>query len=405
MLYAWVLYIQQDYNCNTMINLINILGKQLKIYFVLLFLIISVSCLPTYAFAQVYGSGSYGGGNYGTGEGGSSSNPVTNVVNSIAAALAPSCGSTQPGNTPQQLYAAVPQDGTSIMLYFTDASGSYDHYVVRYGLSSGNYMFGLDNAGGKGIRTVTLNALLPNTDYYFEVRAGNGCATGPWSNEISATTRGIVSTNNLNIISTQVSPDTTQPIPTPTPACQSYTVKSGDTLYAVAKNLLGNGNLYQQLAKLNEDTYPSLKTSNNLHIGWTLIGSCDTQKQQSSQQSGYNVNVSVKDANNKPVAGATVTLHSTPQTAKTDNSGIAHFRGIDKGQHQVLISYANYKGQESINLSGDVKTFNVNVTVQPAAFVFSPIAIGAIILLLIIVIGLIIFIFRLQKKIAIRGSK
>src|SRR5437588_45507 len=83
------------------------------------------------------------------------------IVTILSQASAPTCGMPSPSSASQWLYAAVPQDSTSVKLYFTDAGGSYDHYVVEYGLSSGNYIFGLDNAGGKGTRTVTINLLLP----------------------------------------------------------------------------------------------------------------------------------------------------------------------------------------------------------------------------------------------------
>jgi cobalamin biosynthesis Mg chelatase CobN len=36
-----------------------------------------------------------------------------------------------------------------------------------------------------------VNSLQPNTKYYFKIRSGNGCATGNWSNEISAQTKFI----------------------------------------------------------------------------------------------------------------------------------------------------------------------------------------------------------------------
>ncbi len=378
--------------------------RSLFIFFVF---VICLSLFPSKVFAQAYGSGSYGGGNYGTGDA-SSNSTDSNNAGGINSASAPSCGNTPPPNSPQWLYAAIPQDGNSITLYFTDASGSYDHYVVRYGLSAGNYTFGLDNAGGKGTRTVIINALLPNTTYYFQVRAGNGCATGPWSNEISASTLSLVSTNNLAFTSTQVTPvQDTQQKTTQQQAqnsCQTYTVKSGDTLYAIAQNLLGDGNKYPQLIDQNKKVYSSLMTSSDLEAGWKLQVSCENtqtnQQQAVSPQSpsGYNVNVTVKDTKSKPVSGAIVTLHSIPQKAVTNNKGVATFHNIDKGQHQVLIAYSNYSGQETINLQGDVKTFNVNVTVEPKSIILSPVALSIIGILVVIILLLIYLLVRKRKQ-------
>ena len=65
------------------------------------------------------------------------------------------------------------------------------------------------------------------------------------------------------------------------------------------------------------------------------------------------------------IEGATVTLHSTPRTATTDKQGIAHFTDIEAGNHQVIIAYDNFKGEQSINLSGnEVKEFNLNIEVK-----------------------------------------
>lgn len=355
--------------------------------------------LPLSIFANTYGSGAYGKGYYGRGKETTSTSNSTNTNT----ATAPACGKMPPANIPQWLYAAISQDGNSITLYFTDASGSYDHYVVRYGLSAAHYTFGLDNAGGKGTRTVTIHALLPNTTYYFQVRAGNGCAPGPWSNEISTTTQNIVSTNNLAFTSTQVTPvQDTQQKTTQHQAqnsCQTYTVKPGDTLYAIAQKFLGDGNKYPQLIDQNKKVYSSLMTSSDLEAGWKLQISCQniqTNKLQSA--SGYNVNVTVKDTKSKPVSGATVTLHSIPQKAVTNKKGVATFHNINKGQHQVLIAYSNYSGQETINLQGDVKTFNVNVTVEPKSIILSPIALSIIGILVVIILLLIYLLVRKRKQ-------
>src|SRR5260370_3366596 len=163
--------------------------RNTTLLFLFLLLVSIVFSLPPKAFAQAYGSGNYGGGNYNAGDA-SNNSTNTNSSGTSGNGSPPVCGMTPPTQNPQWLYAAVPQDGNAITLYFTDADGSYpyDHYTVTYGTSSGNYSFGLDNAGGKGIRTVLIGSLMPNTTYYFKIRPANGCAAGVWSNEISAKT-------------------------------------------------------------------------------------------------------------------------------------------------------------------------------------------------------------------------
>jgi len=95
-----------------------------------------------------------------------------------------------------------------------------------------------------------------------------------------------------------------------------------------------------------------------------------------------------------------VTIHSIPQEATTDNSGIAKFENIEKGNHLILIAYGNFKGEQTINLTGDVKEFDLNVTVtvkeEKAKMSLETgiiIGIGGIIIL-----GLIFFIIKRSKQ-------
>ncbi len=378
-------------------------------YFVVLSFLLFL--FPQLACAQTYGSGSYGGGNYNVGDV-SSNSTANNTTSGNGSASTPVCGMTPPSSTPQWLYAAIPQDGNAIMLYFTDAdtSAPYDHYTVTYGLSRGNYSFGLDNAGGKGIRTVLINALLPNTTYYFKIRPGNGCAPGVWSNEISATTKSLISQNTLQFTSTTILPEKEAPQSQTAqntqsqPACQqTYTVKSGDTFYAIAKKLLQDGGKYPDISNLNKDTYPSLQTSNSIYTGWKLKIPCSTQQEAATPklptpETGYDVNVTVKDTNNKPVEGAAVTLHSIPKQAKTDKNGIATFHQIEQGEHTVIIAYANYQGEENIHLSGKVKTFDVNIQVKPVNVLVNPLVLVIIGVLVVIIGVLCFFLWRKSKN-------
>jgi hypothetical protein len=69
---------------------------------------------------------------------------------------------------------------------------------------------------------------------------------------------------------------------------------------------------------------------------------------------GYNVRVSLTSGNKKPLANKTVTIHSSPQTGKTDSAGAVSFKGLTAGQHTVT-----YK-------AGD-KTYSEKILVQDTA--------------------------------------
>ncbi len=118
----------------------------------------------------------------------------------------PACSDVSPGGKALWLYRARPQDSSSILLYFTGADNPVDRYALEYGTKSGSYQYGAANIGGKEIRTYLVKSLSPNTTYYFRVRAGNGCATGPWSNEMSARTKFPWQITSTKLVSEELIP-------------------------------------------------------------------------------------------------------------------------------------------------------------------------------------------------------
>lgn len=274
-----------------------------------------------------------------------SSNASTsnNVVNTNAT---PSCSNQPPGSKAPTIYGAISHNNSSIEIFFTDADSPTDHYVLMYGTKSGSYQYGINSFGeiGKGQQSFTIKSLQPDTKYYFKVRGGNGCAVGPWSGELAATTQPFFVTNNLDITSTSLKASTNH---------------------------------------------------NNNHV--TIQPSIAPKKK--IENNSYELNVAVIDTHNKPVAGADVTIHSKVQSAKTDKNGIAHFENIEKGTHNIFIAYNNYKGVEAINLTGDVKEFKLEVKVKPQnPFLSIPVIVTFCILVAIIIVLLKILYRKINSK-------
>ncbi len=245
------------------------------------------------------------------------------------------CTDASPGAEPQSLYSAVPQGTDSIMLSFTEAADPIDHYALQFGTASNNYTYGQEDIGKKGIKTYLVQSLSPNTTYYFRIRGGNGCATGPWSNEISAKTKPIISFNQLEVTDPQL-------ITTPT-----TTTVSTNTTNTTRTSLVS----------------PVVEES---------VKEESTSQEEINPQGGYEVKIKVVDTNKKPVAGAKVEIHSKVQEAFTNSDGVAYFNEVEPGNHKVLIAYNNYKGEQYLNLAGEVEEFNLTVTVKPENVLLSP---------------------------------
>lgn len=88
------------------------------------------------------------------------------------------CGASTPG-VPTLLSAT--KTGSKANLSWTSVSG-ITNYALSYGLSSGNYIYGVSNTGNT--TSFTVSDLDPGKDYCFAIRAVNDCMPGGLSNEI-----------------------------------------------------------------------------------------------------------------------------------------------------------------------------------------------------------------------------
>jgi hypothetical protein len=70
----------------------------------------------------------------------------------------------------------------SVVLTWTAVSAPVSYYLVSYGVSSGNYIYGNPNVGN--VTSYTVGSLVTAKPYYFAVKAVNGCMPGAYSNEM-----------------------------------------------------------------------------------------------------------------------------------------------------------------------------------------------------------------------------
>ncbi len=247
------------------------------------------------------------------------------------------------------LYGAIPQDGNSIVLYFTKASDPVDTYALLYGPSEDKERYGAPQLAVPldSQMTYTVTNLQPNTTYYFKVRGGNGCRTGSWSNELSAKTSDTNNQPTLLLMHSELLKDTAQ-----------------------------------------EDTSVSSK-----------------QELSQKKSNGHRVEIKVIDVHGLPIEGAQVTLHSNVQEAHTDATGRVVFENVETGPHRVLIAYQNFEGEQALYLTEDKITISLQITVTQRSALLSPLYLVSMggVLLSSVILTVFVLKLRSQKQATVRS--
>jgi|GEM_PF-2307485 len=191
---------------------------------------------------------------------------------SLSPIQTPGCASSQPGGIPDLFQ--IDTTRTKVKLYFTPISSNADKYVISFGYSSEDMRFGTELSGNsKGVMSYTINELSPNSTYYLRVRAGNGCATGGWSNTMAVkvgTTKTYYKSLLSQVISTILPQKSTSMNATTASSggkCTTYTVQPGDSLWKIASQNLGTGSGYQAIMKSNNLNSSLIHTGQTLKVG------------------------------------------------------------------------------------------------------------------------------------------
>lgn len=281
----------------------------------------------------------------------------------------PSCDLLPPGAKAPWIYAAIPLSNTEIQLYFTEPDTPYDRIALAFG--RGKIEYGSDNIGGSGLRTYTVRDLQPNTGYLFRTRAGNGCAPGGWSNDISAKTLGNFHWRPITVSQPEITYSECQDV---------HEVVEGDTLWGISRQYFGSGTKVGEIRQRNKETFPSLLENDRLRIGWELQLPCIAAAQSSKTSDGapqpvrkYDVTVTVVDQDGQPVPNAVISIASGERhTQMTNNLGDANFVGLPEGQHFVTLKIGRNSTDSPLHLTGDVSEVRLKLTAQKQAVFLSP---------------------------------
>jgi hypothetical protein len=83
---------------------------------------------------------------------------------------------------------------------------------------------------------------------------------------------------------------------------------------------------------------------------------------------GLEVRLTVLDRNHKPLKNATVTLHSTPQTARTDQNGNVTFTNVAAGNHELLYKAGGKSYTQGLQVANNVRDIGDTQAAEPQTF-------------------------------------
>jgi len=243
------------------------------------------------------------------------STPISAVV--PAATSASQCTSLSPAKPPI-LYAAFSNSPNTVIISFyypPDNPSERTGYLLNYGEndSPDHYSVEIKN---KDSQNFTIDYLKPNINYCFKLAALNSCVAGPFSLPFCLRTKpSVANLSNLTNLEAEITKIETSP--------PAETTRDKGQQELLAPDYLN----------IIPDT--------------------------------VSLTIRVLDKQNKPVKGATVEIYSDVQIAKTNDSGIAVFNNVDKGEHTLKVAYRGYQGEQVLNLADEtISQYQITVRIE-----------------------------------------
>ncbi len=98
------------------------------------------------------------------------------------------CQQSVPKSTP--VITKVVPGVNSVTLFWTEPNDTFTYYLIAYSQEAHAATFANPNIGPPGTTNYTINNLDADVKYFFKIKVGNGCATGSFSEIVSATPLG-----------------------------------------------------------------------------------------------------------------------------------------------------------------------------------------------------------------------
>lgn len=109
-----------------------------------------------------------------------------------------SCNSIAPYGKPDLF--EIRTNSNSATLYVKPPNQPYTNFYISYSTRPNTWDYGTEviQTPTNSVLKFTISSLKPNTKYYFQIRAGNGCAAGEWSNTMTIQTTNSIKKTKIH---------------------------------------------------------------------------------------------------------------------------------------------------------------------------------------------------------------
>jgi LysM repeat protein len=310
------------------------------------------------------------------------------------------CVDSKPSGTPDLFQITTTQ--TTATVYFTPVSG-VSKYFISYSVDSFAEAHGVEVVlTSEGVQQFTIEHLTSGTTYYFKVRGQNGCAPGNWSS-IKASFTPSTSQNYFGFVTHTLFENQSMDvvdITTGEPEKCKHTVAPGDTLWSIAAEAYGQGDLYQNILRNNREKYPNIETV--LAVGWELDFQCKKDEKfitpgstNIDEPNTHDISIKI-EYQGKRLANANIELNSKPKYGRTDENGEVFFANVEKGVHTLKIAYEDYTAEQKLVIDGDTREVDIAISVELSRDTFPIWGVGVIVFFILVI--LLLFFLLSRKK-------
>lgn len=259
--------------------------------------------------------------------------------------VAPTCPAGQTGTPPNCVTPTCPAGQTGTPPNCKTSGGGSGGSTGGTGGSTGS---GSGSTGSTGSKSGGSTSTTKSGSGSTGSTSGGSQTTGGQTTPPKSNTDPVVTKQDIEYTKAAITATTTDP----TRAYIQYGLSSTELNKQTATTDLGTSH---QIALDSADLTPGQRYYYMI-VTTDANGKVTKSQTLSFDTKGIDISVRILDSLKHPIANKSVTLHSTPYTVKTDDKGVALFKNVAPGSHDLLYVNGKQTYTKGLTVDNDVVT-------------------------------------------------